>query len=79
MSDVNEIRALKASFRGALETAATLAAVQGQVDGLDDQADIDPALLEELARVTAAHAVASAALRGLVNTIQVRRGASASA
>ena len=78
MSDVNEIRALKASFKGALETAATLAGVQGQVDGLDDQAEIDPALLEELARVTAAHAVASAALRGLVNTIQVRRGASAS-
>ena len=79
MSDVNETRALKASFRGAMETAASLAAIQERIDTLDDQAEIDPSVLEELARLTAAHAVASAALRGLVSTMQARRGVTASA
>lgn len=75
MSDVNEIRALKASFRGAIDTAQTLAAMQQKVDALDDQTEPDGELLEELGRVTAAHAVASAALRGLVGTMVKRRAA----
>ena len=62
MSDPNEIRALKASFRGALDTAGTFALAVPD----------DPHLL---GRLTAAHAIASAALRGLVNTMQTRRGA----
>jgi hypothetical protein len=79
MTDPNEIRALKASFGGVLTTASELAAVQSRVEGLEDSDAIDSTLLEDLARLTAAHAVASAALRGLVNTMQTRRGAAASA
>jgi hypothetical protein len=75
MSDPNEIRALKASFRGALDTAATLASLQAKVEGLDEQGDIAAEDLEELSRVTAAHAIASQALRGLVNTMINRRAA----
>lgn len=77
MADSNEIAALKASFRGALGTAAALQALQAKVEGIDPAADIAPGDLEELARVTAAHAIASSALRGLVVTMMTRRGASA--
>jgi hypothetical protein len=77
MSDPNEIRALKASFRGALDTAGTLAALQGKIEALDEHGDISGEDLEDLARVTTAHAVASAALRGLVVTMQTRRTANA--
>lgn len=79
MTDLNETRALKASFRGALDTASNLAAMREQVEALDDHAEIGADRLEELARLTAAQAVASAALRGLVHTMQTRRGAGASA
>lgn len=75
MSDVNEIRALKASFRGAIDTAQTLATLQQKVEALDDHGEPGADVLEELARVTAAHAVASAALRGLVVTMLKRREA----
>jgi hypothetical protein len=75
MSDPNEIRALKASFRGAMDTAGALAALQATIEALDERADIGTDDLEQLARVTAAHAIASAALRGLVNTMQRRRAA----
>ena len=77
MSDPNEIRALKASFRGAVDTAGTLASLQAKIEALDEQGEIGADDLEELARVTAAHAIASAALRGLVNTMQNRRAATA--
>jgi len=73
MADPNEIAALKASFRGALGTAAALQALQGMVDAIDPAADIAAGDLEELARVTSAHANASAALRGLVVRMQNRR------
>ena len=75
MTDHNEIRALKASFLGVIDTAASLASLQARVEALDDQADIDPALLEELARVATGHAVGAAALRGFIGTMQTRRGA----
>ena len=75
MTDVNEIRSLKASFRGAVDTAASLAALQERIEGLDDYRDVPTDLLDDLARVSAAHAIASAALRGFVNTMQNRRGA----
>jgi hypothetical protein len=75
MSDPNEIRALKASFRGALDTAGALSGLQEKVDALDEHGEIGADDLEELARVTAAHAIASAALRGLVNTMITRRAA----
>jgi hypothetical protein len=75
MSDVNEIRALKASLRGATDTAQRLAVMQPKVDALDDHGDPGAELLEELARVSTAHAVASNALRGLIDTMLKRREA----
>ena len=75
MSDPNEIRALKASLLGAIDTAARLGALQPQVAALDEEGDVGAELLEELSRVTAAHAIASSALRGLVNTMLARRSA----
>lgn len=74
MSDPSELSALKASFRGALSTAAALQTLQPRIDALDAATDVSPEVLEELTRVSAAHAVASAALRGLIDTMQARRG-----
>ena len=73
MSDPNEIRALKSSLNGAIDTAAALAALQPTVEALDEAGDIAADELETLARVSAAHAIASAALRGLINTMLARR------
>jgi hypothetical protein len=78
MTDPNEIRALKASLRGAVDTAAALAALQVKVEALDEHGDIPAEDLEELSRVTAGHAMASTALRGLVGTMQTRRAATTS-
>lgn len=75
MADPNEIAALKASFRGALRTAEALQALHGKVEGLGPAGDIAADDLDELARVTAAHSIASAALRGLVETMLARRSA----
>ncbi len=75
MTDPNEISALQASFRGALSTAESLAALKDRIESLEPGAEVSATDLEDLARVTAAHAVASAALRGLVNTMRARRGA----
>ncbi len=74
MSDVNELEALKASFRGALAAAERLAELRDRVTTVDPHADIAAADLEELGRVTLAHAVAAQALRGFVVTMQTRRG-----
>jgi hypothetical protein len=79
MADPNEISALKASYRGALQTARTLADLEARIDALDPHQDIPSSELDDLARLTAAHAVASAALRGLVSTMLARRGVSAPA
>lgn len=78
MTDPNEIRALKASLRGVLDTAATLAALQEKIEALDDRGDIPAEDLDGFANVAAGHAVAATALRGLVGTMQTRRGATAS-
>ena len=78
MTDPNEIRALKASLRGALDTAAALAALQAKVEGLDDRGDIAPEELDALAAAAAGSAVAGAALRGLIGAMQTRRGATTS-
>ena len=75
MSDPNEIRALKASLGGAIDTAGALAALQPTIEALDERGDISPEALDELARVSAAHAIASNALRGLINTMLTRRSA----
>jgi hypothetical protein len=73
MTDPNEISALKASFRGALHTADALHALKDRVEAIDVHSDVTAADLEELSRIAAAHALASAALRGLVNTMIARR------
>jgi len=73
MTDSNEIEALKASFRGALGTAAALAALEDRVLALDPRAEIPAEDLDELARVTLAHAVSSQALRGLIESMRARR------
>jgi hypothetical protein len=73
MGDPNEIAALKSSFRGAIGTAAALAALASKIQNLEPDIEIGADDLEELARVTAAHAIASAALRGLVVTMLARR------
>ena len=74
MVDPSEIAALKASFRGALRTAEGLNELAARIEALDAHTEIPAADLEELSRVTAAHAIASGALRGLVNTMLARRG-----
>jgi hypothetical protein len=73
MTDPNEFAALKASLRGAIATAGALTALRDRIDAIDPRDDIAAADLEELAQITAAHATASAALRGLVNTMRARR------
>jgi hypothetical protein len=73
MPDQSEIAALKASVRGALVTGEALAALRDRIDALDPTGDIPAADLETLARLSAAHATAAAALRGLVETIKSRR------
>jgi hypothetical protein len=73
MADGNEIRALKASLLGAIDTAAALEAVKSRVMALDPNNDIAPEDLDELARLTLAHAVASQALRSLVESLRTRR------
>ena len=73
MTDLNEIRALKAAFQGALDTAAALNALKDTVMALDPNADLTLDDLEELGRVTLAHAVSSQALRGLIESMRGRR------
>jgi hypothetical protein len=72
MADLNEIEALKASMRGALSTTASLDALRERVEALDARAGITPEDLEELGRVSLAHAVAAQALRGLIETMRAR-------
>jgi hypothetical protein len=74
MPDVNEFRALQASLLGALETARALEAIKPKVIDIEPGSDIGTGELEELGRLALAHAVASQALRGLVEAIRLRRG-----
>ena len=71
--------ALTASFRGAVKTADALAALAPGIEALEPQVEFPAGELEELSRVTAAHAIASAALRGRVTTMLARRGVEVSA
>lgn len=72
MTDSNGIEALKASFRGALSTAEALGALKDKVMALSPDAPLRPEELDELGRVTLAHAVSSQALRGLIETLRSR-------
>ena len=74
MGDVNEIRALQAALRGVRESTEQLAGVSARIDTADPHAEIADADLDELRRLTLAHAVAAQALRGLVETMLRRRG-----
>ena len=71
--DANEIRALKASFLGALESGRALEAIQSKVMNIDANADVADDDLEELGRLTLAHGVSAQALRGLVEAMRARR------
>ena len=73
MSDRNELQALQAALRGALAMTAALARISDRITSLDPDAEISGADVEELARLTLAHAVSSLALRGLVETMRTRR------
>jgi len=73
MTDLNEINALKASFLGALGAAGALEALKDKVIALDPAAEISGDDLDELGRVTLAHAVSSQALRGFVESMRARR------
>ena len=75
MADPNEIRALQSSFRGAVDAAEALKGLRGAIEALGPERDLTAEELDEVGRVTLAHAVASAALRGLVETMRQRRGA----
>jgi hypothetical protein len=75
MADPTEVEALKASFRGAVRTAAALAALTDQIESLDPRAEIAAADLEALSRASLAHAIASQALRGLIAAMLARRAA----
>lgn len=72
VTDSGEIEAVKASFRGALDTADALAALKDKVMALDSATGLSSEDLDELARVTLAHAVSSQALRGLIETLRRR-------
>ena len=76
MADSNELEALKASFRGAIATAEALAALKDRIESLSAANPPSPTDLDDLARITAAHSIASAALRGLVVTMLARRESS---
>jgi hypothetical protein len=73
MTDPNGIEALKASFRGALSTADALAALSDKVLSLDPASTLFRENLDELRRVTLAHAVASQALRALLESLLADR------
>lgn len=74
MADVNEIRALQAALTGARHAAGQLRDVSARVEAGDPHADISAADLDELHRLSHAHALAAQALRGLVETMLKRRG-----
>jgi hypothetical protein len=72
----SEIAALKASFRGALTAAEALAPLKDRIERITPSDEVNAELLDELMRLSAAHAVAAAALRGLVESVAGRRGRS---
>jgi hypothetical protein len=74
MSDPNELGALKSSMRGVLASAAELRPLAERVEAIDPHQDVAESDLDDLHRLTLAHAVAAQALRGLVETMMKRRG-----
>jgi hypothetical protein len=74
MPDPNELEALKASLRGVRRSAEALAGTSDRVEALGPQSDVSDTDLDDLQRLSSAHAVAAQALRGLVHTMLKRRG-----
>ena len=74
MADSNEIAALRASMRGVRRSAEALAGMSERVEALDLQSEMSDTDLDDLQRLSSAHAVAAQALRGLVHTMLRRRG-----
>jgi len=75
MADVTEIEALKASLRGARNTAGALGDIAKRVEALDaHQSDVSESDLEALQSLTLANAIAAQALRGFVESMRKRRG-----
>ena len=74
MVDPNEIEALKASMRGVRRSAEALSGPAGRVESLDPHIEISDGDLEDLRRLSLAHAIAAEALRGFVETMLRRRG-----
>jgi hypothetical protein len=74
MPDPNEIEALRAAMRGVRGSAEALAGMADRVEALDRQSDISDTDLDDLQRLSSAHAVAAQALRGLVYMMLKRRG-----
>ncbi len=70
MPESSEIAALTASFRGAVAAAESLAALRDRVESLEAAVSIPAVDLEDLARLSAASAMAATALRGLVETLK---------
>jgi hypothetical protein len=74
MYDPNEIEALRASMRGVRGTAEALAGMSARIESLGGPSDISDSDLDDLQRLSSAHAVAAQALRGLVQSMLRRRG-----
>ena len=75
MADVTEIEALKASLRGARNTASALGEIARRVDAVDPhQTDVPEADLDALLGLSLANALAAQALRGFVESMLKRRG-----
>lgn len=75
MADVTEIEALKASLRGARNSATALSDVAKRVDAVDPHlSDVSDADLDALQGLTLANALAAQALRGFVESMLKRRG-----
>jgi hypothetical protein len=74
MTNSGDVEALKAAMRGVRRTAEELSALSPRVDSLDAHSDVPDTDLEDLRRLSSAHAMAAQALRGLVQTILRKRG-----
>jgi hypothetical protein len=74
MADPNELVSLKASLRGAIGTSDALREIFSRIDAVPPGGEPAAEDLEALSRLSAAHAIAAAALRGFVKAMLERRG-----
>lgn len=74
MPDPNELGALKSSMRGVIGSLQDLRPLADRVEALDPLQDVPDADLDDLQRLSLSHAIATQALRGLVETMLKRRG-----